>query len=119
MTPQKFTGFGGSSDPILSPELHGPGPGQFSIPKIWDEKVNQKYLMLVAILGDKIRTSNPQWLRLKRTTVARGIVLYTVQWVDSYFWLLVLESRDSKHKLEVTRLGQVVQNRFQKMNMKK
>jgi hypothetical protein len=30
-----------------------------------------------------------------------------------------LDSTDSKHKLEVTRLGQVVQNRFQKMNMKK
>jgi hypothetical protein len=42
-----------------------------------------------------------------------------VQWVDCYFWLLVLDSRDSKHKLEVTRLGQVVQNRFQKMNIKK
>jgi hypothetical protein len=42
-----------------------------------------------------------------------------VQWVDRYFWLLVLDSRDPKHKLEVTRLGQVVQNRFQKMNMKK
>jgi hypothetical protein len=37
-----------------------------------------------------------------------------------FFWLLVLDSTDSKHKLEVTRLGQVpVQNRFQKMNMKK
>jgi hypothetical protein len=35
-----------------------------------------------------------------------------VQWVDCYFWLLVLDSRDSKHKLEVTRLGQVVQIRF-------
>jgi hypothetical protein len=42
-----------------------------------------------------------------------------VQWVDRYFWLLVLDSRDSKNKLEVTRLGQVVQNRFQKMNMTK
>jgi hypothetical protein len=42
-----------------------------------------------------------------------------VQWVDHYFWLLVLDSRDSKKKLEVTRLGQVVRNRFQKMNMKK
>jgi hypothetical protein len=30
-----------------------------------------------------------------------------------------LDSRAPKHKLEVTRLGQVVQNRFQKMNMKK
>jgi hypothetical protein len=48
-----------------------------------------------------------------------SLMLY-IQWVDRYFWLLVLDSRDSKHKLEVTRLGQVVQiNRFQKMNMKK
>jgi hypothetical protein len=43
----------------------------------------------------------------------------SVQWVDCYFWLLVLDSRDSKHKLKVTRPGEVVQNRFQKMNMKK
>jgi hypothetical protein len=46
--------------------------------------------------------------------------LLRVQWVDRYiFWLLVLDSRDSKQKLEVSRLGEVVQNRFQKMNMKK
>jgi hypothetical protein len=32
---------------------------------------------------------------------------------------LFLDSRDSKNKLEVTRIGQVVQNRFQKMKMKK
>jgi hypothetical protein len=42
-----------------------------------------------------------------------------VQWVDHYFGLLVLDSRYSKHKLEVTRLGPVVQNRSQKMYMKK
>ncbi|KAA1076463.1 hypothetical protein PGT21_007905 [Puccinia graminis f. sp. tritici] len=42
-----------------------------------------------------------------------------VQWVDCYFWLLVLDSRASKHKLEVTRIGEVVQNRSQRMNMKK
>jgi hypothetical protein len=42
-----------------------------------------------------------------------------VQWVDHYFWLLVLDSRYSKQKLEVTRIGQVVQNRSQKVNTKK
>jgi hypothetical protein len=31
-----------------------------------------------------------------------------VQWVDCYFWLISVDSRASKHKLEVTRLGQVV-----------
>jgi hypothetical protein len=42
-----------------------------------------------------------------------------VQWVDSEKWLLILNSRALKNKLEVMRLVQVVQNRFQKMNMKK
>jgi hypothetical protein len=35
------------------------------------------------------------------------------------FWLLVFNSRASKHKLQVTRLGQVVQNRSQKMKVNK
>jgi hypothetical protein len=42
-----------------------------------------------------------------------------VQWVDSEKWLLILDSRALKHKHEVMRLSQVVQNRFQEMNMKK
>jgi hypothetical protein len=42
-----------------------------------------------------------------------------VQWVDSEKWLIILDSRATKHKLEVMRLGQVVHNRSQKMNMKK
>jgi hypothetical protein len=42
-----------------------------------------------------------------------------VQWVESEKWLLVLDSRAPKHKLEVMRLGQAVHNRSNKMNMKK
>jgi hypothetical protein len=41
-----------------------------------------------------------------------------VQWVDSEKWLLILDSRALKHKLEVMRLGQVVHHSSQKMNMK-
>jgi hypothetical protein len=42
-----------------------------------------------------------------------------VQWVDSEKWLLILDSRAPKYRLEVMRLVQVVDNRSQKMNMKK
>jgi hypothetical protein len=35
-----------------------------------------------------------------------------LQCLDSEKWLLILDSRALKHKLEVMRLGQVVQNRF-------
>jgi hypothetical protein len=38
-----------------------------------------------------------------------------VQWVDSEKW----QFTDPRHKFEVMRLGQVVNNRSQKMNMKK
>jgi hypothetical protein len=39
--------------------------------------------------------------------------------VDSENWLLILDSRAPKHKIEVMILSQVVHNRPQKMNMKK
>jgi hypothetical protein len=42
-----------------------------------------------------------------------------VQWVDSEKWLLILDYRAPKNKREVMRLGQVVHNRSQKVNMKK
>jgi hypothetical protein len=58
-------------------------------------------------------------LPIPKPLLGLGFGWYYVQWVDHYFWQLALYSRDSKEKLEVKGLGQVVQNKFQKMNMKK
>jgi hypothetical protein len=42
-----------------------------------------------------------------------------VQLLDSDKWLLILDSRAPKNKLEVTRLVSVVQNMYKKINMRK
>jgi hypothetical protein len=41
-----------------------------------------------------------------------------VQWVDSEKWLLILDSRAPNYRFEIMRLGQVMHNRCQKMNLK-
>jgi hypothetical protein len=59
-----------------------------------------------------ISLTNLAWVFQADNITPTGTVISWVQWVDSEKWVIILDSRALKHKLEVMRLGQVVQNRF-------